>query len=439
LELILQKRKIIILILVFIFLLISGFVLFRVFYKKDDKKILNIWVPWNEDSDIKNELLEVYKVKYEKENDVLINVKKINQKNYMNEIKNSFKNDEVKSPDIFMWWGGKDLEDIAKSKDIVELDKYLSQNKLNSFGNTLIDKKNVTNYLNYKNKLYAIPYSMYLATLFVNEEMFEKNGIELPTTYGKLLRSCIKFRDKDITPVALPGEDKWSIQLWLNNLHLNRIGYEKYNDFMENGFIENSEILSNSVDDFRSLINYEAFEKNFKEKKYGDSVEKVLEGEIPMILMGNWIIGEFQSNSNLKVKDKIIPMKFPDILTEEGSTLVKNNFLGGAIESFAVSSKSDSIKESVAVAYELGKYISIEGYKKSKIIPLYNISDIEKDNLEPLFRRTIDTIENSEGNAIWWDVYMGKEKGDKVLDSLDYILKEEYNEEEFLNNLKIDN
>ncbi|MEN8906245.1 MAG: hypothetical protein ABF289_09850, partial [Clostridiales bacterium] len=100
-----------------------------------------------------------------------------------------------------------------------------------------------------------------------------------------------------------------------------------------------------------------------------------------------------------------------------------------------VNSKTKYKNESTEIAFELAELISVSGYKKSSLVPVFDIKKEDKSNLDPLFRKTLDTIDNSKGNAIWWDVYFGDEINEynKILEKL---IKNEINSEEFVNRLK---
>ena len=49
---------------------------------------------------------------------------------------------------------------------------------------------------------YAIPTHGYYEGIFCNKDLFEANGVELPTDWSKLEQAIITFRSKGITPIA---------------------------------------------------------------------------------------------------------------------------------------------------------------------------------------------------------------------------------------------
>jgi len=341
-------------------------------------------------------------------------------------------------PDVFIWWGARELKSLVNSGKILKLDKYISDEFLGSIGNNIVTRNNVTKYLTFNNNLYGLPYNLYLCTLFANEEMFEKNGIDLPKTFDELLNSCYSFRKKGVEPIALAGKDNWPVLLWYNMLYMMRTGSSNYNKALEQNFNYDNESMISAVNDLQSLMEEKAFQNNFITKDYNEALRPVLDGKIPMILMGNWVIERLQKTEGelpSKVMDKMKPLKFPKLNGKK----VKgddNEFLGGAIESIVVNSKTKYKKEAVIFASDAARYISINSYKDSKAFPVYNISKIDKSTLDPLFRRVMDTIDGSKDNAIWWDVYLGEDNGSKALNVMNKLMKKEIKTKDFIKELK---
>ncbi|MFQ9696360.1 MAG: ABC transporter substrate-binding protein, partial [Zhenhengia sp.] len=54
----------------------------------------------------------------------------------------------------------------------------------------------------YDGKQYAVPTHGYYEGIFCNKDLFEANGIELPTDWAKLEAAITGFAEKGITPIA---------------------------------------------------------------------------------------------------------------------------------------------------------------------------------------------------------------------------------------------
>ncbi len=62
--------------------------------------------------------------------------------------------------------------------------------------------------MTFDGKVYGLPHSMTVGTFFINQELFDKNKIKVPTTYEELIDACKKFRAAGVkTPMAVGGEE----------------------------------------------------------------------------------------------------------------------------------------------------------------------------------------------------------------------------------------
>ena len=56
-------------------------------------------------------------------------------------------------------------------------------------------------------KYYALPYSRNYMGVYYNQEIFEENNLEVPTTWKEFLEVCKTLKEKSITPIGLMGKD----------------------------------------------------------------------------------------------------------------------------------------------------------------------------------------------------------------------------------------
>ena len=122
-------------------------------------------------------------------------------------------------------------------------------------------------------KLVAIPQEIVAYGLFVNQDMFDKYGLELPNTPEEFLECCRVFKENGIeTPV---GANRWWLETFvfaqafadlynggntdaeieaLNN------GESKYSDYMRPGFEYLQEMIDKGYIDAKTAYTYEAIE-----------------------------------------------------------------------------------------------------------------------------------------------------------------------------------
>ena len=58
----------------------------------------------------------------------------------------------------------------------------------------------------------VIPYSITAAGVIYNKDLFEKNGVDVPTTWSELIAACKTFKAAGVTPIYATFKDTWTMQ-----------------------------------------------------------------------------------------------------------------------------------------------------------------------------------------------------------------------------------
>ena len=181
-------------------------------------------------------------------------------------------------PDIFFTYSSLDFSTL---KDFTE---DLSQKDLD------LDFSCIRDSLIYKDKDNQVPYLPIYTTSFgmmINENLFSKNNIKVPTTYSDLVKSCQSFKDKGVKYPMLGHNSMVLYPLYfphfcaniLNNktaiddLNAMKEGAGEYmrsslalaKDFIDKGFVDKEE-CANIGDD------------------YNKTILRFFEGDVPMML-----------------------------------------------------------------------------------------------------------------------------------------------------------
>ena len=86
-------------------------------------------------------------------------------------------------PDIFFTWELSYLEPFVEGGKVADITSYLEEDQewKNSFADGTLDL------LSYDGKNYGVPTQKSLCVMFYNKQIFEENGVEVPTTYEEFL------------------------------------------------------------------------------------------------------------------------------------------------------------------------------------------------------------------------------------------------------------
>lgn len=184
----------------------------------------------------------------------------------------------------------------------------------------------------------AVPTTGFWEGLYVNQELFEQCGVELPSDWDSLLRAIEVFRENDIVPIscALANVPHY----WLEHLLLYTVGKECY----LNPGSEAPEAWARGVELFQTLREAGAFPEDT------DSITNEYAGELfinkkaAMLLEGSWYFPSVTDTEHTLV----IPFPgVPDQKAEPGTVI------GGITSGFYITRRAwnDPQKRDAAVRY----------------------------------------------------------------------------------------
>lgn len=230
------------------------------------------------------------------------------------------------------------------SKTLVEQNKVVSIDEIRAeypeYGSNITDTA-MTSAACVDGKQYAVPIRGFYEALFCNKDMFEANGLELPTTWDNFVAAVKGFNEKGITPIAVAlGHipNYWIEHFILAEAgaegHANR-NIEEVKDYWVKGlahFKEFSDMGAFPAD--TAVAQHEIVSAAFSEKKAA------------MFLDGNWAIGGFAD----KDTENIVALPVP---AAPGSSKDPNAIVGGYSSGYYITRKAwdDPAKRDAAVKF----------------------------------------------------------------------------------------
>ncbi|MFE7844281.1 ABC transporter substrate-binding protein [Microbacterium sp. NPDC057407] len=163
----------------------------------------------------------------------------------------------------------------------------------------------------------ALPYSVMAASVIYNTQIFEDNGLEVPTTWDELIEVCQTLQDAGITPFYATFKDDWTVgQGWYDYA---AGGSLDVIDFFSGLAEEGTEVGPGSEVSFQkdfadpmdkmlelasTYVNDDA-----ESRAYGDGNLAFANGEAAMYLQGPWAFGEIaKSAPDLELGTFPLPM-----------------------------------------------------------------------------------------------------------------------------------
>lgn len=357
---------------------------------EEGKTVLKMWSQATKS----NSLHDAYLVsieEFEKENPgVEIKLETYEGESYKTKLKSSVAANEL--PDIFMTWGAGWSQSFVDSGKLLDLTKYYEDYK------TELPEK-FMNYATYNNKVYGTPFMAATSLMFYNKDMFEKQGVEVPTTYEELISVCQKFIDSGITPMAVSAKEAWVIAMVQDALALKTAGPDKVqNALTKNGQSYDDEDFLLAAERFRELIDMGVFSEGATGLSMDEAQAGFTSEQIPILINGSWVAGNLEKTDNPEHFD-IAP--FPKCSDNAEIT----DYMGGAVDMFMVSNSTENADLAAKAAFEIAKKISKYAYLDGAVVPIWK-KDYDDSKVARLIKKTADLTEQATSLTIWFNTLL---------------------------------
>lgn len=328
-------------------------------------------------------------------------------------------------PDLFSTWGGGFSQPFVEANAVLQLDQYLTDEIKGRLVNGAL-----TN-VQYDGKTYGMPFLLSVGALFVNKELFEQNGVKIPTTYDELLTAIKAFKSKGITPMAVSGKDKWTIAMYFDAMALRAAGPEKITKTLtKQGSFKDPEFL-NAAKRFKEIIDAGAFSKGAAGVSNDEAEVPFFDGKIPMMFKGSWAAGKSEAKES-KVAGKIEAISFPAIPDGIGNT---KQFTGGAVDAIMVSANTKNKEEAVKFQMYFTENMAKQSYISGASMPAWK-TDVDESQLNPSLVNIVNLTKDAESFTIWWDTLLAGKDTETYLNALQELFMGTKTPEQFVDSLQ---
>ncbi|OCT10748.1 hypothetical protein A8709_23215 [Paenibacillus pectinilyticus] len=381
--------------------------------KKVKLKLWTIW-PSGDFKPIRDELV----AKWNKDHpDIQVDVESAENDAYKTKVQTAAAADGL--PDVFFSYGAGFSKPFVDGGKVLALDPYLNDGTKDKLTAGSLDN------LTYNSKVYGLPYTMWLGTFFVNQELFDKNNIKIPTTYTELLDAVKAFRAKGIDPMAVGGKDLWTSEFYENVFALREGGAKLNNDALRGKASFEDAAFTKATGKLQELAKADAFMKGYMGLSRDESEAVFLAGKIPMYYNGSWFAKTLDTAPDVKAKVKV--MKFPTI---EGAAGNENEWIGGVLDTFMVSSKTKYPEQSVQFLKYLTENLSSEGYKAGAGLPTWK-TNVDESKIDPILKDVLANFKTSTGVVPLYDLYLGGKQGETHMNLVAKLLSNKVTPQEF--------
>lgn len=175
----------------------------------------------------------------------------------------------------------------------------------------------VDQYATYPGRTSVLPYSVMAASVIYNRQIFDENGLEVPTTWDELIQVCDTLKANGVTPFYATFKDPWTVaQGWFDYTVGGSVDVANFFDEMnrEGTAVGPDSSVSFQKDFVDPIDRMTELTTNYTNadaasRGYGDGNLAFSKGEAAMYLQGPWAFGEIEkSNPDLDLGTFPLPM-----------------------------------------------------------------------------------------------------------------------------------
>ncbi len=228
-------------------------------------------------------------------------------------------------PDIVALWAGSPTN--AYKDYLVDYNKYMNDNEKKIYDvSSLLHADN-----NSKEKLMGLVNGdPSTEVMYVNKEIFDKNGVKIPTNWEELQTASEQLKAKGVTPLMYGDKDGYTSTWLLSALLASKLGPDNIGKLTTGEEKMSGAAFQDSLKLMKDYIGKGYTNPDYLTLSDGDAVQNFIQGKAAMIVHGNWASRDF---ANLGDKVEVIKIPVPssdpfagDIPSQPNINVVVTNY-----------------------------------------------------------------------------------------------------------------
>lgn len=355
---------------------------------------LKLWHIWATDSESNKKPFEKALSDWNESNPgIKIEAEATENETYKTKIRTAVAVNEI--PDIFYSWGAGFAKPFVDAKKVLPLNDYLNDETISKLIPGSLD------YFTYDNKIYGLPIYMIAGMFYCNKDLFDSNNIKIPDTYNELITAIEAFKAKDIIPMTVGEKDGWPGIFYQNILAIRTAGTKLCNEALnKQASFDKPEFVESALK-LNELIKVGAFDSRCMSLTRDEAELDFKNGKVAMYFNGSWVAGSLD-REDCPVKGKIIVKNFPYIENSKGD---KNGFVGGAIDTFMISSNTKYKDAAVKALKAIDESFCKESYLSGATQPAWKV-EVDTSIIKPLVSDISKLLESNTGFVLAWDTFL---------------------------------
>lgn len=316
-------------------------------------------------------------------------------------------------PDMYTSWSGGPMNEYIESGYAQPLDDLYEK-----YGLKERFMEGALEQASYDGKLYAVPVkNISVAGIYYNKDLFEKYGVEVPTTLSQLEAACDTFLENGITPFTLANSTKWTGSMYFQCLAARKGGLEPFQSAASGEGSFEDECFEYAGEKIQEWVEKGYFPDGFNSMSEDDGQARQLfyQETAAMYLIGSWATANIKTDSEdggSDFYDKVGWFSFPAIDDSDADASILCGTMGDQFISF------NCTGDKLDAAFELASYLSsdevVDFMVESSLLP--PVTGIEDKVTDPLNQAILEAANNASAVQLWYDQYLDPSVANAHLD-----------------------
>lgn len=337
-------------------------------------------------------------------------------------------------PDMFVLFGGAEIEPYARANRLMDLSQFVKERGLK-------DQYRDLQLWTFDDRIYGLPIEGNAEPLYYNKTIFNELGLKEPGTLAELDRVIQVLRDNGYTPFALGNEDRWPAAIFAHYLMDRYAGPALIQALSqgEDGYDFRNEKYLKAYEHLNEWVEAGAFASAANSSSTEEAIAQFTEGKAAMYLNGNWDINLFHRsdtghNSASSFQDEVGVIPFPSFRLGETKSIAGGYTIGIGLSSNLDEAKKEAALDLLECFYtkEVQSRIVYEGLR----LPSIKLS-FDPERTGPVFAQVITLMEQSTQSFVPYDNILSPEVKRSFLKGVKEMIGGQLNAEEALEELQL--
>jgi multiple sugar transport system substrate-binding protein len=252
---------------------------------------------------------------FEKENpDVSVTWNLFDHEGYKTSIRNFLTAD---APDLANWYAGNRMLPYVNAGLFEPVDDVWEENGLND------SLASAAASMTIDGKKWGVPYTYYQWGVYYRKDIFEQNGIAVPSNWDEFLAAGEALKAAGVTPITIGTKYLWTAAGVFDYLNLRTNGYDFHMALTKGEIAWTDDRVRATMNNWKQLVEAGFFLENHAAFSWQEALAPMVQGDAAMYVMGNFAVAPLRDAG--LTDDQLgffqFPVINPDIpLAEEAPT-----------------------------------------------------------------------------------------------------------------------